>query len=133
MLDWFSGFVGYDASQLRVGEFFEVDQHGALVRRRPRWETARGSYETGVQLTRSSATDQMLSHSRTMGFLCSPSVLHLSGNPTKFLQGHNVAGPSVSQLGPVLQALVRSFGDGMRPPDADDPMLPAVHLSRQGA
>jgi hypothetical protein len=54
----------------------------------------------------------------------------VSGNPVKFLQGHNAAGPSVADLGPVLQALVRKFGEGFRPVDADEPILPAVHRSR---
>jgi hypothetical protein len=130
MLDWFSGYVGYDASQLRLGEFFEVDPHGAVVKRRPRWETARGSYSSSIQLTCAAATEQMLTHGRSLGFLCSSAVLQVSGNPTKFLQGHNVTGPSVSQLGPMLQAVARALGEGMRPPDADDPALPAVQRSR---
>lgn len=130
VLDWFSGYVGYDASGLRVGEFFEVDQHGAVVRRRPRWETGRGSFESGVQLTVDAPTDQMLAAKRELGFLCSPACLRMSGNLSKFLQGHNVAGPSVTQLGPLLQAVARSLGEGLKPADADDPTLPAVQRSR---
>lgn len=130
MLDWFSGYVGYDASALTVGRFFEVDRHGELVRAVPRWETAKGSFASGVQVTRGQATDQMLKHGRDLGFLCSPDVLRISGNPSKFLQGHNAAGPSVALLGPVVQAMVRAFGEGLRPIDADDPTLPAVHRSR---
>jgi hypothetical protein len=131
MLDWFSGYVGYDASQMAVGRFFEVDPRGEVVRQVPRWETAKGSYLAGVQVTRGMATDHMLKDGRDrQGFLCSEDVLRVSGNPVKFLQGHNAAGPSVSQLGPVLQALVRAFGEGFRPADADSPTLPAVHRSR---
>lgn len=131
MIDWFSGYVGYDASQLVLGEFLEVSPGGELVRRRERWETARGSWESGVQVTRGQPTDLMLEHAKTMGFLCAPhGVLRLSGNPSKFLQGHNAAGPSVAQLGPVLQGMVRGFGDGLRPADADDERLPSVHRSR---
>lgn len=150
MLDWFSGYVGYDASALQLGRFFEVDAGGDIVRNRDRWETARGSFESGVQVTRGTPPEStrevprgrpnfgtialpytpMLEAAKEFGFLCSPEVLRISGNPSKFLQGHNAAGPSVSQLGPVLQALVRSFGPGLRPGDADDPRLPAVHRSR---
>lgn len=130
MLDWFSGYVGYDASRITTGRFFEVDRHGEMLRAVPRWETVRGSFESGVQVTRGTATDQMVQHSRELGFLCSPAVLRISGNPAKYLQGHNAAGPSVSQLGPMLQAVVRSFGEGLRPADADDPRLPAVQRSR---
>lgn len=130
MLDWFSGYVGYDASQLAVGQFWEVDAHGQLVRRVNRWETARGSYSTGVQVTRGMPTDAMLLSKAEHGFLCAQDVLKVSGNPSKFLQGHNAAGPSVAELGPVLQGLVRAFGEGLRPIDADDPTLPSVHRSR---
>src|ERR1700756_2629886 len=130
MLDWFSGYVGYDASGLEVGRFFEVDRHGEQVRCVPRWETAVGSFEAGVQVTRGLAPDPMLADGRRLGFLCSPDALRISGNPSKFLQGHNVAGPSVSLLGTVLQALVRSFGEGLRPADCDAAPLPAVHRSR---
>lgn len=131
MLDWFSGYVGYDASRMVLGQFFEVAPGGELVRHRDRWETAQGSFASGVQVTRGIPTEQMLKASREMGFLCSDSaVLRVSGNPSKFLQGHNAAGPSVSLLGPVVQAMVRGFAEGLRPVDADEEKLPAVHRSR---
>jgi II/X family phage/plasmid replication protein len=130
VLDWFTGCVGYDASRMEVGRFWETDRHGEIVRSRSRWETAVGSFESGVQVTRALATDAMLGPGRDLGFLCAQDVLKISGNPSKFLQGHNAAGPSVSQLGPVLQGLVRAFGEGLRPADADLPTLPAVHRSR---
>lgn len=131
MLDWFSGYVGYDASQLVLGRFLEIGPGGEYIRDRDRWETAQGSWESGVQITRGSPTFQMLDASRKEGFLCSESaVLRVSGNPSKFLQGHNAAGPSVSELGPIVQAMVRGFGEGFRPSDADDERLPAVHRSR---
>lgn len=138
MLDWFTGYVGYDASEMRLGEFFRVDAHGSLIQRRPSWETAVGSFEAGLQVTRASAPDPgegelgMVGAARELGFLCrNPSaVLRVSGNPSKFLQGHNVAGPSVSLLGPVLQAVARSLGAGLRPVDADEETLPSVHRSR---
>jgi len=131
MLDWFSGYVGYDASKMVLGRFFMQDAHGNLVREQDTWETARGSFESGVQVTRGLPTVEMLKASREFGFLCSDqAVLRVSGNPTKYLQGHNVAGPSVSQLGPIVQAMVRGFAEGLRPSDADDERLPAVHRSR---
>jgi len=91
----------------------------------------RGSFEAGVQVTRGLPTSDMLGASRELGFLCSDrAVLRVSGNPVKFLQGHNVAGPSVAKLGPVVQGMVRAFAEGLRPVDADDERLPAVHRSR---
>lgn len=131
MIDWFSGFVGYDASQMALGRFWEVDRHGELVRERARWETAQGSFESGVQVTRALVLDDMVKASRELGFhLGSSEVLHISGNPAKFLQGHNVTGPSVALLGPVVQGLVRAFPEELRPPDAHVETLPVVHRSR---
>lgn len=131
MLDWFSGYVGYDASNMRLGRFYLQDPSGEILRDSDSWETARGSFESGVQVTRGNPTVEMLAASRKHGFLCADqAVLRVSGNPSKFLQGHNVAGPSVSQLGPMVQAMVRLFGEGLRPVNADDERLPAVHRSR---
>lgn len=131
MIDWFSGYVGYDASAISLGRFLEVEPGGVLVRDRNRWETARGSWETGVQVTRAGVTDDMLRASRELAYhLGSDQVLKVSGNPSKFLQGHNAAGPSVSLLGPVVQALVRAFPEGLRPADADAERLPVVQRSR---
>lgn len=131
MIDWFSGYVGYNASQMVLGQFFEIAPGGEVIRHRDRWETAKGSWESGVQVTRGEPTEAMLQAAREMGFLCSDSaVLRVSGNPVKFLQGHNAAGPSVSLLGPIVQAMVRAFGEGLRPVDADDVRLPSVHRSR---
>jgi hypothetical protein len=130
MIDWFTGYVGYDASGIALGRFYEVDRHGEMVRDRDRWETAQGSFESGVQFTKAQPTDGMIQSAGTHGFLCSSNVLRISGNPIKYLQGHNVTGPSVSQLGPVLQGLVRAFPEEIRPPDAHSLVMPAVHRSR---
>lgn len=146
MLDWFSGYVGYDASALQFGRVLEFTRTGEVLRDRSRWETAirassvpleplemdnRPSHSPGIQVCQGMPTEAMIQAAEERGFLCAPhSVLRLSGNPSKFLQGHNVAGPSVSDLGPVLQALVRSLGDGFRPSDADADALPSVHRSR---
>jgi hypothetical protein len=112
MIDWFSGYVGYDASGLEFGRFFEVDRQGEVVRQLNRWETARGSFESGVQVTRGTATDAMLKVGREqLGYLCNENVLRVSGNPVKFLQGHNAAGPSVAKLGPGARAASAVLGD----------------------
>jgi Phage replication protein CRI len=130
MIDWFTGYVGYDASRMAIGRFWEVDRHGEVVRERPRWETAKGSFESGVQVTKFMPTDGMRQSAAQFGFLCADEVLKISGNPAKYLQSHNVTGPSVALLGPVLQGVVRAFPDELRPHDADSLILPAVHRSR---
>jgi hypothetical protein len=130
MLDWFAGYVGYDASQIALGRFYEADADGLMVRERDRWETAQGSFESTVQVTRATATDDMVKSARLLPYhLGSSQVLKISGNPVKYLQGHNVTGPSVSQLGPVLQAFVRALPQSLRPIDCDIPTLPIVQRS----
>lgn len=127
VIDWFAGHVGYDGSGLRLGQVVSVGPAGEVRWSRESWETARGSFEAGIQVNRDSRTPQM---ARETDYLCSPIVLRLSGNPTKFLQGHNVFGPSVGDLGPVIQAVVRSLPPTMRPRDADLEQLPAVQRGR---
>jgi hypothetical protein len=130
MLDWFAGYVGYDASQIALGRFYEADAEGAMVRERDRWETAQGSFASTVQITRATATDDMMRAARELPFhLGSNQVLKISGNPVKYLQGHNVTGPSVSMLGPVLQAFARALPERLRPSDCDVLALPVVQRS----
>jgi hypothetical protein len=73
----------------------------------------------------------MLAASRERGLLCSEqAVLRISGNPAKFLQGHNVAGPSVAHEVAIVQGAVRAFPKALRPVGVDDDRLPALHRSR---
>lgn len=131
MLDWFSGLVGYNASNLELGRVLEFSPEGEVIRERDRWETARGSWESGVQITRGSPTSEMLEASRTLGRLCSDqAILRVSGNPLKLLQGHNVAGPSVCHEVAIVQGMCRAFPESLRPCDAWEERLPAVHRSR---
>ncbi len=128
MIDWFSGHVGYDGSDLALGQVVKVSAAGTVLWSRESWETAEGSFASGMQVSRGSMTDGM--EAVADRFLCHPIVLRLSGNPAKYLQGHNVFGPPVSALGPVIQAVVRGLPPTMRPSDADSTVLPAVHRAR---
>lgn len=129
-VDWFSGLVGYDASELRFGQVWKVSPDGEVTWSRDSWEKAEGSYASSVQVSRDVATPGMRESADEYGFLCSPVVLRVSGNPTKFLQGHNVFGPSVASLGPVIQGLARNLPEPLRPRDAQSEAYPAVHRSR---
>lgn len=130
MLDWFTGFVGYDASRLTLSRIFKLDRHGVVTLDMPTWEKVSGTHVSSIQVTRRPAQESMITAAHELGFLCSPHVLKISGNPSKFLQGHNVTGPSVSDLADVLKATVREFSEGIRPPDAFDERYPAVKRSR---
>lgn len=126
MLDWASVLIGYDGSDLEVGRVICVRSDGLVEWEKDRWERAEGSYLSSVQVTRGVSSAAM----RSSGLPCSVDCLRVSGNPTKFLQGHNVFGPSVEDVGPVLRAMVRGLPPALRPPDADDDALRAVQRSR---
>jgi hypothetical protein len=66
----------------------------------------------------------------SMSLRCAPMVLKMSGNPVKFLQGHNVFGPKANRFGDVLQAFVKALPEELRPKDADIGGLPACYSSR---
>ena len=130
MLDWFGGLIGYDASAIELGRVLRLDRAGAIVSERETWERAEGSFESGVQVTRDHPSLQMVRAARRHGLLCSDDVLRVSGNPSKFLQGHNLIGPSVAKLGPLVQAMVRRFPGELHPPDCECDVLPTVRRCR---
>jgi hypothetical protein len=141
MLDWYSGLIGYDASNMKLGIIYEVDSDGVKIWSVEPWVKAKGSYESSVQVKRDSSTKEMRRdaeewmeqaemYGEDPGKPCPPVVLKMSGNPVKFLQGHNIFGPSASQINEVLQAFVRGLPAGIRPVDADVEGLPVRYSSR---
>jgi hypothetical protein len=130
MIDWYSGLVGYDGSALRLNKVLELTPDGDIKWSSERKLKAVGSYDSSVYLGRSVPSNDMLSATSKYDLECMPVCLYLSGNPSKFLQGHNVFGPSVSALGPVIQATVRGLPGELRPADSDSPLLPAVSRTR---
>jgi hypothetical protein len=58
------------------------------------------------------------------------SFLQVSGNPVKYLQGHNAFGPSVSLLQPILKGMVKELPRKIRPQNADSPACPETIPSR---
>jgi len=141
MLDWYSGLIGYDASNMKLGIIYEVDSDGVKIWSVEPWKKAKGSYESSVQVKRDSSTKEMREaveefmldaemFEEDPGKPCPPVVLKMSGNPVKFLQGHNVFGPGMNQVEEVLQAFVRSLPVPLRPKDADVDGLPVRHSTR---
>lgn len=130
MIDWFSGLVGYDASKLIVGTTMRFDREGELIGFWDNREEVKGSHDSSVQVCVDSCTGSMLHAAECYDFVCHPQCLKVSGNPTKFLQGHNLLGPGVSYLGPVVQAMIRAFPSEFRPGGCDLDKLPAVKRSR---
>jgi hypothetical protein len=130
MLDWVTGLIGYDASNLRLGEFKAVNRNGEVdwVKERP--ESVTGSFEAKMLIGRGTSTTQMRDAAERLNLVINPEVLWISGNPVKFLQGHNVFGASAQSLAPIVRTFVRSLPADMRPPDADSELWPAVKRSR---
>jgi len=130
MIDWYTGLVGYDASNLRLGEFRAVNRNGEVEWRKDRPEPVIGSFDSKVLIARGTPTADMLAAAERLNLLINPEVLWISGNPVKFLQGHNVFGASVQNLAPILRALVRNLPTDMRPRDANSELWPAVKRTR---
>jgi II/X family phage/plasmid replication protein len=130
MLDWFTGLVGYDGAALKLNRFMEVTPEGEIRSSFERRMPVKSSFETNVLVGRSSSTEAMRKASDKYILECADTVLEISGNPVKWFQGHNAYGVSVSQLSSVILDFVRALPEGMRPPDADSPLWPAVHRSR---
>jgi hypothetical protein len=120
-VDWFTGLVGYDGSQLRMNSLMELTPEGEVRWHRDKWLQVEGSWTGNILIGRGAPTSGMLRAAEAYGLLCARTPLWVSGNPTKWLQGHNAFGPSVTQLAPTIHSLVRALPDGVRPPDADDP------------
>lgn len=130
MLDWFSGKVGFNSNSLRLNRISEMTPEGDIIWQSERKFQVRGSFDSSLQIGRDAPNDDMLRATESYDLLCNPVVLVISGNPTKFLQGHNVFGPSVSALAPLIKATVRGLPEGIRPPDADSEKWPAVMRTR---
>ncbi len=130
LIDWFTGVVGYSGELLKLNRVCELTPVGEILWTTERKLQVRGSFDASVQLGRSAPTADMLVASRQYDLECMPVCLILSGNPSKFLQGHNVFGPSVSALAPVVRAVIRGLPGEIRPADADCDLWPAFHRSR---
>lgn len=138
MLDWYSGLIGYDASNMKLGMIYEVSPHGEMLYKVESWAKAKGSYESSVRVKRDMRTKEMREIAReAMNFdfegterICPPVVLKMSGNPVKFLQGHNVFGPKANQISDVLEAFVRALPEELRPVNMDDQGLPVRYSTR---
>jgi len=122
--------VGYDASNLRLGELRAINRSGEVEWVKDRPEPVKGSFESKVLVGRGTPTDDMRDAAERLNLVLNPEVLWVSGNPVKFLQGHNVFGASVQSLAPIIRTLVRNLPPDMRPHDADSDLWPAVKRSR---
>ena len=79
MIDWFRGCLPLLHEPLNSGEVISLTPEGEIDWRSPKRLQATGSYDKKISIKSVGANGQgMATH------------LWISGNPSKFLQGHNV-------------------------------------------
>jgi len=81
LIDWITAEIPFNHPPLRSGRVICIDEHGEELWQSIKWNDIEGSYSKKV-MVRSEGSD-MFGHA---------THLRVSGNPSKFLQGHNVFG-----------------------------------------
>jgi len=134
VLDWYSGLIAYDASRLKSDTVYRVDAEGRTLWTSPCWVEVEGSYGQSIQLRRKEAPPGMglwlPGHELENDVFSSSNLLQVSGNPVKYLQGHNAFGPSVALLQPILKGMVKELPRKIRPENADSDAWPETRTSR---
>ena len=119
MIDWITGifYVDHDPEKLNNGRVFSMRPDGEIDWHCEKALNVEGSYSSNIQLK--SVTD------RSVWF---------SGNPVKFLQGHNIFGTDdiVYLLGRFFDALLKIDSLGLKPTDIqyDRVMAGNIQLTR---
>ena len=111
MLDWFSGTIGYSSDHIKTNKIIELSPSGEIMWQKDSHMQVEGSYSAKLQIAKQPPTIEMQDIASNQRLMCARLALRLSGNPVKFLQGHNVFGPDVSWLPYVLQDTCRAFPD----------------------
>jgi hypothetical protein len=120
MIDWWSGLTNFDAEGLRCGCVYKIDHNGLQEWNKTTWREVEGSYSSKIQVRRLENEYGVWLPGGENGVKNLPHYpMQISGNITKFLQGHNVFGPDVEFYLPMLRETVRRFPVGIRPPDVD--------------
>ncbi|AEF03160.1 hypothetical protein C7Y69_07330 [Alteromonas sp. KS69] len=78
MIDWVRASLPIVHAPLNAGEVFSMDEHGEIEWRSPKRNHAVGSYDKRISIKSEGADGQG-----------NATHLWVSGNPSKFLQGHN--------------------------------------------
>lgn len=130
MLDWYSGKIGYSSIMFRPDNLVVVTADNEVRPYKEMPIQAVGSFDDTIQLRIETSTEAMRKASDKYGLLCNDICLYMSGNPLKFLQGHNVYGSSVRNLWKILEALMAHLNPLIRPPDYQCELPPAIHRNR---
>jgi hypothetical protein len=130
MLDWYSGLTGYSAVKLKPDTLKRVTPSGEEKWSKELNIQSIGSFDDTAIIGPAAPTKDMLEASQKYNLLVNPVCLYISVNPTKYLQGHNVGGPSVEALGPMVTETIRHLPEKDRPEDSESELLPALHRTR---
>lgn len=117
MIDWFTGITLYDASFLNPDVVYRVNSQGEIAWSRECFVEAIGSYDEKVTLQRVAYPEQLIP--TRSGGLVSDELLRVSGNLTKYLQGHNAFGMGVDALSHLVAATILNLPKTLCPVDAD--------------
>jgi II/X family phage/plasmid replication protein len=82
MIDWITAVIKFKHPRIACGSVMKIDEHGQIIRHFPTTKRFEGSFESSMAVA-SNDVDE----SREWA-----STLFIDGNPSKFLQGHNVVG-----------------------------------------
>ena len=127
MMDWFTGQVGTDATELQLDRIYEVSKYGEVRYEIEKWTEMEGTYSDKIHVRRGSPHKDLYEiPGSTEERACPPLVYQVSGNPVKFLQGHNCFGPSVEKMGPLVYAALDTFPIEVRPQNIGG----GIHASR---
>jgi len=82
MIDWVTARVSYQyRGEITGGRFMSIGADGVIDWQKDRWHSVRGSHSSSLVV-------RDIEHPDKLGLR-----LDVSGNPSKFLQGHNLFGP----------------------------------------
>ncbi len=89
MIDWISCFVDVRHTKKMVGGYrMETDKHGELMYSLSKTLKIKGSWDASIEI---SSVDSTAERDNVTGDIVYTQV-YISGNPTKYLQGHNIFG-----------------------------------------
>lgn len=133
MLDWFTGYILCDASKVRTGYLTKSNDLGLTEWTTPTWTKTPGSFLSTIQL-RPVQPKMYLLHQIHQAdtphpLPCPGLILQLSGNPTKFLQGHNIFGPPASTSHDLILATLQHLPRKFRPAATINPAT-QIHATR---
>jgi len=114
VIDWFTGDLPIDASNLSLDHIIEVSRHGEKIYDIEKWLQVEGSYSSSIQLRRANPSPGIIDWCKSYDITAPQSILQFSGNPTKWLQGQNCYGPVYDQLLPVMSDVVDRLPSDIR-------------------